>query len=342
MVTETRLTLLPVASWGSIIGGVVTVFAVSVLLSLLGSSIGLGMIDPHAENPVEGVGVVFGIWSAVSLIICLAAGGFVAGRLAGNAGTTHGFLVWAAALLLASMLSVAAIGGAVRLAGSAVGGVFSVAGKAGSVAAQGVGNVASWVSEEFDLDLEMDIDGQELGSDVRRVLRDSEIEALQPRYLREQLQAARQDVSAAIRELRREDASLEEVASDLVEKLQRRAEEIGEQIDRDEVIGLLTENTDMSRQEAEDLVAGYEESVEAVTRRLDNVGEQINAAQAELAELERRARDVADEAASALAKSAFWAFLGLLLGALVAGVAGYLGERSRPEDDRYHPDAFRR
>lgn len=342
MVTETRLTLLPVASWGSIIGGVVTVFAVSVLLSLLGSSIGLGMIDPHAENPVEGVGVVFGIWSAVSLIICLAAGGFVAGRLAGNAGTTHGFLVWAAALLLASMLSVAAIGGAVRLAGSAVGGVFSVAGKAGSVAAQGVGNVASWVSEEFDLDLEMDIDGQELGSDVRRVLRDSEIEALQPRYLREQLQAARQDVSAAIRELRREDASLEEVASDLVEKLQRRAEEIGEQIDRDEVIGLLTENTDMSRQEAEDLVAGYEESVEAVTRRLDNVGEQINAAQAELAELERRARDVADEAAGALAKSAFWAFLGLLLGALVAGVAGYLGERSRPEDDRYHPDAFRR
>lgn len=342
MVTETRLTLLPVASWGSIIGGVVTVFAVSVLLSLLGSSIGLGMIDPHAENPVEGVGVVFGIWSAVSLIICLAAGGFVAGRLAGNAGTTHGFLVWAAALLLASMLSMAAIGGAVRLAGSAVGGVFSVAGKAGSVATQGVGNVASWVSEEFDLDLEMDIDGQELGSDVRRVLRDSEIEALQPRYLREQLQAARQDVSAAIRELRREDASLEEVASDLVEKLQRRAEEIGEQIDRDEVIGLLTENTDMSRQEAEDLVAGYEESVEAVTRRLDNVGEQINAAQAELAELERRARDVADEAASALAKSAFWAFLGLLLGALVAGVAGYLGERSRPEDDRYHPDAFRR
>src|SRR5690554_700517 len=120
MVTETRLTLLPVASWGSIIGGVVTVFAVSILLSLLGSSIGLGMIDAHAENPVEGVGVVFGIWSAISLVISLAAGGFVAGRLAGNAGATHGFLVWAAALLLASMLSMAAIGGAVSLAGKAV------------------------------------------------------------------------------------------------------------------------------------------------------------------------------------------------------------------------------
>lgn len=341
MVTETRLTLLPVASWGSIIGGVVTVFAVSILLSLLGSSIGLGMIDAHAENPVEGVGVVFGIWSAISLVISLAAGGFVAGRLAGNAGATHGFLVWAAALLLASMLSMAAIGGAVSLAGKAVGGVFSAAGKAGSVAAQGAGDVASWISEEFDLNLDIDIDAQELRSDVRRVLRESDIEVLQPRYLREQLQAARQDVAAALRELRRDDATFDQVASDLVGKLSDRAEHISNQIDRDEIVGLLTENTAMTREEAEDLVAGYQETVDAITHQLDNAGEQIDAARQELAELEQQARDAADEAAAALAKSTFWAFLGLILGAVIAGVAGYLGMRSRPEEDRLY-DPFRR
>ena len=37
-------------SWGSVFGGVMTVLAVSVLLSILNSSIGLFMFDPLADR----------------------------------------------------------------------------------------------------------------------------------------------------------------------------------------------------------------------------------------------------------------------------------------------------
>ena len=39
-------------SWGSVFGGVMTVLAISVLLSILNSSIGLFMFDPLSDHPV--------------------------------------------------------------------------------------------------------------------------------------------------------------------------------------------------------------------------------------------------------------------------------------------------
>ena len=86
-------------SWGSVFGGVVTVLAVSILLSVLGSSIGLFMFDPFADNPVSGIGTTVGIGTAVALIVSMIAGGFVAGKLAGVDGLIHGFLVWGTTLI---------------------------------------------------------------------------------------------------------------------------------------------------------------------------------------------------------------------------------------------------
>ena len=81
-------------SWGSVFGGVMTVLAISVLLSILNSSIGLFMFDPFADNPVSGIGTTVGIGTAVALIVSMIAGGFVAGKLAGVDGLIHGFLVF--------------------------------------------------------------------------------------------------------------------------------------------------------------------------------------------------------------------------------------------------------
>ena len=78
-------------SWGSVFGGVMTVLAISVLLSILNSSIGLFMFDPLSGHPASGIGTAVGIGSAVILITGMAAGGFVAGKLAGMDGMIHGF-----------------------------------------------------------------------------------------------------------------------------------------------------------------------------------------------------------------------------------------------------------
>lgn len=43
-------------SWGSVIGGVMTVLTVSLLLSTLGTSLGLSIVDPTSDDPVNGAG----------------------------------------------------------------------------------------------------------------------------------------------------------------------------------------------------------------------------------------------------------------------------------------------
>jgi surface antigen len=105
-------------SWGSIIAGVVTFLAVTVLLSLVTAGIGLG-----------GSGVGAGIWSVIALALALAAAGFVAGALAVRSGLLHGFLTWATSLVVALALTVwlsasllGAVGGVVSSASQALSG----------------------------------------------------------------------------------------------------------------------------------------------------------------------------------------------------------------------------
>ena len=40
------------------------------------------MLDPLSEHPASGIGTAVGIGSAIILIVSMAAGGFVAGKLA--------------------------------------------------------------------------------------------------------------------------------------------------------------------------------------------------------------------------------------------------------------------
>lgn len=340
MVTDIRLPYAPAASWGSIIGGVVTVLAVSILLSLLGTALGFGMIDAQAQHPLDGVGTTFGIWSAVCLIVSLGAGGFVAGRLAGINGLSHGFLVWGTSLLLTVALSVMVVSGAARMTGQALGAVSSAAGSlvggVGSAAGKGVGNVADWLGNEFDLDLDTDVRSGKVSEKVEQALRKSHIKALQPDYLKDQLKGAKSDVEAAIRKLRVSDAEFGEVADNLIDKLQQRADGITSDIDRDEVVQALTSNTDMSQQEAErtvdQMLEQYQAASQEINQRLDDLRGQIEQAKQQLKQMEEKARQAADKAADVVMKSALWAFFALLIGAVIATVAGLLGARSRPRE----------
>lgn len=108
-------------SWGSVFGGVMTVLAISVLLSILNSSIGLFMFDPLSDYPVSGIGTVVGIGSAVILVAGMVAGGFVAGKLAGADGIIHVFLVWATTLIVAVVLRGLLAAGAAKMTANALG-----------------------------------------------------------------------------------------------------------------------------------------------------------------------------------------------------------------------------
>lgn len=105
-----------------------TVLAISVLLSILNSSIGLFMFDPLSDHPVAGIGTAVGIGSAIILVAGMAAGGFVAGKLAGMDGMIHGFLVWATTLIVAVVLGIFLAVGAAKMTVNTLGAVSSVTG----------------------------------------------------------------------------------------------------------------------------------------------------------------------------------------------------------------------
>src|SRR5579859_1996018 len=93
-------------SWGAIFAGVVVVFAVQLLLGLLGLGIGLSLVNPSEANAPDAgnFGIGAGIWWGVSYLLALIAGGYVAARLAGRLigwdGALHGILIWAFTLLV--------------------------------------------------------------------------------------------------------------------------------------------------------------------------------------------------------------------------------------------------
>lgn len=331
------------ASWSSVLAGVATVFAVSILLSLLGTAIGFGIIDPESSDPVKGLGTAFTLWSAVSLIVSLAAGGYVAGRLAGRSGFIHGFLSWASALLLAVILSSLALGSAVKATGSAIGSVFSAVGSVtvttGAAAGKGVANVADLLADHLDIDLDGLPEGNKIGREVLDAFKDSDVASLQPDYLKSQLAEAKSDVEKALKKVARHPSEIDSIAAQLLKDLKARGESIGEDVDRDAAVKVLAEKTNLSQAEAErsvdELISAYQSSRKVVLEKLDQLDKGIQDAKVQLEELKAKAREQAAEASRIVAKSALWGFFALAIAALVSAYAGLLGSRSRRDDD--HP-----
>lgn len=324
------------ASWGAIIAGAVTVLAVSILLSMLTTSLGLGMVDAQSGNPLEGVGTAVGFSSAVAVLISLAAGGFVAGRLAGRAGFTHGFLTWAVSMLVAIVLSVMAISGAARTTASSVGSVASAAGSVAGAAGNVAGDAAASLAGAIDDKLIGDFDLDRTRRDLRSQLRNTQIDALQPENLEPVLEGARDDVTGAARELAFNPGDFGRIAEDLGKKLKERVDSVAGDINRDDVIDALV-NNGMTREEAEQAadkaVGTYIGARDAITARIDRAEQTLASARQRIDEMEAEARRQADAAASAASSAALWGFLASLIGAGVAAFAGLFGMRSR---DRYH------
>jgi hypothetical protein len=130
-------------SWGAVIGGAFMVVAVQLLLSMLGIGIGMTTIDPAqgaAGTPDAGtLSMSAVIWWAVSYLVALVIGGYVAARLAGawekTDGVLHGLLTWALALVVSFWLLTSAIG-------SVIGGAFNVVGNAVSGISRTVADTA--------------------------------------------------------------------------------------------------------------------------------------------------------------------------------------------------------
>ena len=154
---DMRTILINRISWGAVFGGVVIALATQLILNLLGVGIGAATFDPASSTNASATTFSIGaaIWWTISGILAALAGGYAAGRLAGQpkeaSGGWHGLTAWALATLVIFALLTTTLG---AIAGGALGFLGNVAGGAaqtlGTTAQTAVQAAAPAISQAAD------------------------------------------------------------------------------------------------------------------------------------------------------------------------------------------------
>lgn len=269
-------------SWGAIFAGVVVALVFELALGMLGLGIGLGVVRPATEQaPFAGVGIGAGIWFAISTIIALFAGGWVAGKMAGfprsATGFLHGMVMWGLVTLLSFYFMTTAIG-------LLISGVAGVIGQGLSLVATGVQAVAPQAIQQGQQQL------QQRGITLDTITQ-------QGRQLLGQgggavTEQQNQELSQALQRL-------------FANPQQPSAR------DRETVVNILVQRTDMSRSDAE--------------ARVDQWINQYYQASQTAQQAKESALQTTEQAFGKISAAAIWAFIGMVLGAIAAGIGGALG-----------------
>jgi hypothetical protein len=279
-------------SWGAIFGGAAAAGALSLILLLLGTALGLSSVSPWASEGIDAstFGVSSILWITFMQLAASGMGGYLAGRLRTKwAGvnndevyfrdTAHGFLAWAVATLGTAALLTSVVGSIVG------GGVQAGAAVAGGAASATIGATAAGSS-----DAARDNDGT-MTYFVDSLFR-ADGEVVRGRAPPEETAAATAEVTRIFANGMRTGA----LPADDVRY-------VGQVIAR---------RTDLTQQQAEQRVR------DAFTRL-----------QATINEAEVAAREAADTAREASAYAALWLFISLLAGAFVASWMATFGGRQR-------------
>lgn len=323
-------------SWGSIFAGVVTVIAVSILISMLVTSIGLYQFDPLDNDPTSGIGATVGIGTAISMIISFLIGGFVAGKLAGADGVLHGLTVWATTTILTMIMVVFIAAGAVKMTANVLGSVASVAGSvlsdAGSVAGKGASQLAKQAKDLFgDMDVNTRIKGDSVRGDIRRALRRSGVKELNPDYLKNQLKAVKGDLKRTVKKIAANPDNADQLMDGFSDRLKARANKITKGVNRNDVSRAIANNTNLSKAEADRAVDQYmnmiDNAVDQVNEQIDNLEDTIAKAKQEWQQIKQKALEDAEKAANAAATSALISFFAMLIAAVLCCWAGYYGTK---------------
>lgn len=294
-------------SWRAIFAGTLTVLSILLILNLIGFAFGLGAIEPTEEaNPLSGIGTGAIIWWVVSNLIALFAGGFVAARvgisLTDLNGVVQGIMTWALYAFLSIWLLTSAVGTIISGVGSVVGGVISTTGEAAGDA------FAPMIEKQVE---ELDVSLGDAKEEFYSLMRDA---GTDPDELESDVE---EDVSQGLR-----DGDVEQAFRNAKDRLTQTFEEV----DRDELVNILVERTDMSRGEAEQAVDNALADYESLRQDVDEF----------LAGAEETAREQGEKAAEAGAKAAGYLSVALILGLFAAAIGGVLGVRDLRDDYETH------
>lgn len=298
-----------VVSWAAILAGAIAAAALSLILLVLGSGLGLSSISPWSHEGISATsfGVSTIIWLAVTQILAAGIGGYLAGRLRTKwvrvhsdevyfRDTVHGFMAWAVATLATAALLSSAIGtivtGAAQAGANVVGGAAIAAVAAGTATAGAEMNKTHSARES---------DGGSMGYFIDSLFR--------PDFTRTSTSASASTTELAPTDASQNATSAAEVTRIFVNAMNMK---VLPPADAFYVGQLIAQRTGLAQQEAE--------------KRVNDIFASI---QAKKNEAEITAKNAADKLRKATIYATLWLFVSFLMGAFSASLAATWGGRSR-------------
>lgn len=296
-------------SWGAIFAGAAGAAALSLILLILGSGLGLSSVSPWANDGVSAktLGISGILWITLTAVAASGIGGYLAGRLRARwistdqdevyfRDTAHGFLAWAVATLFTAGLLTSTVGAIVS------GGIKAGASVAGGVAASAVAVGAN--ADQFGLT------GESTGYFIDSLFRKSATTTASASTapvpaVSDQGGPAPADTQVA----GNSDLPTAEVARIFINALRSDSLPAG---DASYLGQLVAEHTGLTQAEAE-----------------KRVKDTYNQLQSTLRATEVAAKEAADEARKATAYISLWLFVSLLIGAFTASWLATCGGRQR-------------
>lgn len=305
-------------SWGAVIAGGLVALTTQLVLSLLGMSIGFGLIEPgQAEGVRLGtLGTGAALWWVLSSLVSLFAGGWVAGRMAGVpraiGGALHGLVTWS----LATVLTLVFLGSGI---GVLVGGLLGAVGQGAAALQTAVlgeeERTAVGQQEEGNARQVLD----QIVREARETLEATETPELQPEELEKRAEETRKTIENHLRAALTNPQEADEELRKAFDAVWGEIEEVAAATDKEALVNALVAETDLTRKEAQQTVERWDQSLREARQKAEETREKWTQA----------ARERAARAADDLAGAAFWSFLGLLVSACCAAGGGLLGSPRR-------------
>ena len=307
-------------SWGAIIAGVLIVIMIQITLALLGIAIGFSTINPMTqEEPAYGVMTGGLIWWGISGLISLFVGGWAASRFSGKrTGVLHGITVWALVQIILIYLLTSAVG-------TLLGGAFSIIQSSLTAAAKAIPAVAE---KAWPDDANVDVSWKQIKTEIKQILRQTEDPDLKPENLEAEAQEMKKTPGEAAAKALKTPSQAEKEISDAVDKMLSRADDVISDVDKDAVVNVLVNRTDMTEREARKTVDRWVDFYQQNIQEVKETAREFKEGAVETAE------QIGQTAAETISASAWASFFMLLLGATAAAVGGALGIRF-PEDRRH-------
>ncbi len=300
-------------AWSSVFAGGAIALVTYLVLSVLGTAIGAGAVDPMAQgNPLSGFGAGAGIWLFLSTLISVAAGAWVAGRTAPDRGGLHGMLSWAITTLLTTWLLAS-------LAGTLVGTAGNLAGKGLSLAADGVAAAAPGVGQSIKEQLDkngISLDWDSLKAQLDTTLKQSGKADLAPSTLEQKTDQASNDAKQAATQASTDPTQAGDLLKQWFDRVQKAGEPVLNAADKDALVNIVAARTGKPHDQAQQIVDNYAQAYEQAVAKVQA--------------LKQQAREAADVAAKNLSKAAWSTLLMLLVGGALSIGVGRFALSSRP------------